>query len=574
MQINFEKYGIDPSKVVGGKSFCPKCHHTRKNKRDKSLSVDLKTGMFNCHHSGCDFRGCAAVIQKEKKVYVKPQPRLEKLSSAVIDRIEKDRKISNNTLLRLNVTESKEWMPQFEKEVTCICFNYLRGEELVNIKFRGPQKSFKLAKDAELIFYNLNSIEGSDEVVIVEGEMDCLTLHECGIYSVVSVPNGASMGNQKLEYLDSCWEYFEKVKRIVLAVDGDEAGYSLREELARRFGKERCYQITYPEGCKDANEVMVTYGKDAVVNMIGQKKEWPIDGIITMDEMFDTICSWYNHGYPQGARTRIPGLDELLTFAPGQVTTITGIPGHGKDEYTNWIMANLSRWEDWKWGVCGFEEEPEQTVTKIIEKYIGKSFDFRREESQRLTTEDFENGIHFVDKSFHFYKTEAIETDIDNLLAIAERLVLKYGIKGLVLNPWNWIDNVSDEEGTEYVSWAYSRIIRFARKRGVHVFVIAHTTKMQKDKVTKKYLVPNLYDISGSAHFYNKTHNGISIYRDENNTDVYVQKVKQSWLGQRGFSCYSYNTFTRQYDFLSSSVSQQARLIPLRDITEPKASYK
>jgi twinkle protein len=571
MNFIWDKYNIDPSKVIGGKTYCPKCSHTRKNKRDRSLSVDVKTGLFNCHNAGCEYRGCAVQIVKEKREYVKPPARLEKLNTKSIQWFE-SRGISNNTLLRLGITESKEWMPQFEKEVTCICFNYYRGETLVNIKFRGPQKSFKLAKDAELIFFNLNSIKEAEEIVIVEGEIDCLTLHECGIYNVVSVPNGASMGNQKLEYLDNCWEYFESAKRIVLAVDGDAAGNALKEELARRLGKERCYTVNYPEGCKDVNEVLINHGKDAVKDIIALKREWPIEGIVTTDEMYGTICDWYENGYPKGARTRIPGLDELLTFVGGQVTTITGIPGHGKDEYTNWIMANLAKYEEWSWGVCGFEEEAEQTFTKIIEKYIGKSFDFRKDPTQRISVSEFEKGVYFVDRFFHFYKTEAIDTDIDALLAIAELLVVKYGIKGLVLNPWNWIENASGEEGTEYVSWAYSKIIRFARKRGVHVLIIAHTTKMAKDKVTKKYEVPTLYSISGSAHFYNKTHNGITVYRDEETVDVYVQKVKQSWLGQKGFSSYRFDTYTRQYELLSCSVVAAPRLIPVRDITEPKTA--
>lgn len=563
--MNWEKYGIEPSKVSGGKAFCPKCHGSRKNKRDKSLSVDLKSGLFNCHH--CDFRGCAMEVRKERKEYIKPVPRLEKLQTVVIDRIEQERKISNNTLLRLGITEAKEWMPGPDKEIPVLCFNYYRGEELVNIKFRGKGKTFKLAKDAELIFYNLNAIEGQETAVIVEGEIDCLTCHECEIHNSVSVPNGASRGNQKLEYLDNCWQYFEDKKKIILAVDNDEAGNSLREELARRLGKERCYTVSYPEGCKDMNDVLVTHGKGKVQEVIAMAKEWPIEGIVTMEEMMDTISAWYEHGYPPGARTRIPGLDELLTFAPGQVTTITGIPGHGKDEFTNWIMTNLAYYEGWPWAICGFEEEPEQTVTKLIEKFVGKSFDFRKDPGQRISVEECENGIAFVDRLFYFYKTEAIETDIETLLAIADLLVLKHGVKGLLLNPWNWIDNTSDELGTDYVSWAYSKIIRFARKRGVHVIVIAHTTKISKDKITKKYEVPNLYSISGSAHFYNKTHNGITIYRDEETVEVYVQKVKQSWLGQRGFSTYQYNTFTRQYQFLScDKAGRPGKLIPLNDM--------
>lgn len=551
MKIDWEKYGIDPKDVRGGKAYCPKCHDARKHKKDRSLSVDKDSGMFNCHNPGCGFRGCAVVIEKQKKEFVKPVPRLEKLGAKAIEYFEKIRGISNYTLLRFKISECREWMPQFEKEVLTVCFNYFRKDELVNIKFRGPQKSFKMAKDAELIFYNLEAIEGEDEAVIVEGEIDCLTMHECGIYNSVSVPNGASKGNGKLEYLDNCWEYFEGKKKIILATDDDDAGMSLREELARRLGKERCFTVEYPEGCKDANEVKLKFGADAVKKLINEAKEWPLEGIRTMDNMYDTMRQWYESGYPKGDKAGVPGFDKLLSFTGKQITTITGIPGHGKDEFTNWLMASLSVNCGWVWGDCGFEEEAEQTASKIAEKIAGKSFDFRKDPSKRMTVADFERAVRIVEKHFYFYETEEIETDIDTLLAIADRLVFKFGIKGLRLNPWNFIDNKTGIEGTEYVSVVYTKITKWARKRGVHVFVIAHTTKIAKDK-NGKFEVPNLYNISGSAHFFNKTHNGITIYLDffTQICTVYVQKVKQSWLGQKGFVAYRYDVFTRQYELV------------------------
>jgi twinkle protein len=549
MKFNWEKYGIDPQKVSGGKAYCPKCHNERKHKKNRSLSVDTQTGAFNCHN--CEYRGYAIERNRPKKEFVKPQPRLEKLTEKGMAFFEKDRMISNNTLLRFKVTESMEWMPQFEKDVRVICFNYFREEQLVNIKFRGPKKAFKMAKDAEMIFYNLDAIRDEETAIIVEGEIDCLTMHECGIYNSVSVPNGASRGSMKLEYLDNCWQEFEGKTKIILAVDYDEPGLALREELARRLGKERCFMIQYPDGCKDSNEVLLIHGKDAVKEMIEKAKEWPLEGIVTMDEMYDTIRSWYEHGYPKGSKAGIPGLDQMLTFAPRQVTTITGIPGHGKDEYTNWAMAKLAVNCEWKWADAGFEEEPEQTVTKLAEKIVGKSFDFRKDSYQRISFEEFEEAITLIGHYFFFYKTEEIETDIDSLLAIADRLVLKHGIRGLRLNPWNWIENNTGIEGTEYVSVVYTKIIKWARKRDVHVFVIAHTTKIGKDK-SGKFEIPNLYNISGSAHFFNKTHNGLTVYIDfaTGIVTVYIQKVKQSWLGQKGYISYRYDVFTRQYVFM------------------------
>lgn len=551
-----ERLGIDLRHKRAGqiKTICPKCSDSRRNKKDPSLSVDIDGGLYNCHH--CDFRG--RVFERVKREYVKPVPRLQKVSEKTLKFFE-SRGISNNTLLRFGITESKEWMPQFQKEVLVMCFNYRRNDELVNIKYRGPEKTFKMEKDAELIFYNLDSLAGEETCVIVEGEIDCLTLHECGIYNVISVPNGASKGNQKLEYLDNCWESFENIKKVILATDDDDPGRSLREELARRIGKEKCFTVEYPQGSKDANDVLLKHGKPAVALMIENAKEWPLEGIITMDEMFPTITDWYENGYPQGCRCHIEGFDHLLKFAPGQLTIGTGIPGHGKDEFFNWIMASLAKHEEWTFGICGFEESAVETTTKIMEKLCGKSFGYRKNPIERLTPEDIEYGIGMIDRFFFFFNTDDIDTGIDGLLQIAVMLVKRHGIRGLYINPWNWIEHnrPNGMSETEYVSLVLSKVIRFAKRWGVHVFLIAHTTKIQKDKQTGKYEVPTLYNISGSANFFNKTHNGVTVYRDyqTNITDVYVQKVKQSWLGQIGFSSYQYNTFTRQYQFLNSSVT-------------------
>lgn len=495
--------------------------------------------------------------EQRNKKFAKPVPRLEKLGEKALKWFEEERKISNNTLLRLNITEAKEWMPQFETEVTVICYNYYRKGELVNIKFRGPKKSFKLAKDAELIFYNIDALEGEDTAIIVEGENDALAFVESGFHNVVSVPNGAGAGNLKLEYLDNCWADFEHIKKIILALDDDEPGRALREELGRRLGKERCYWVEYPPGCKDINAVLIDHGRGAVPYIMENLKEWPLEGIITMDDMFPVIEDFFLHGYPKGAKSGVPGFDRLLTFAPGQSTVITGIPSHGKDEFTNWIMAGLVKNEGWSWGVCGFEEPPTISTTKLIEKLVGRAFDFRKNPDHRMSKEEKDYGIGIVDRHFYFINMQDVEISIDGILKWAEILVRRKGIKGLIINPWNCIEHRVPPGMSEsaYVSEVMSKFNNFLTKCGVHGFLVAHPTKMPKGK-DGKYEVPTLYNISGSAHFFNKAFNGITIYRDyENNlVTVYVQKVKWSWLGKQGFSTYSYDTMTRQYTFLDSSV--------------------
>ena len=151
----------------------------------------------------------------------------------------KHRGISHQILIDLKVTSKKEFMPQTSKEENCICFNYFINNELVNIKSRDGKKNFKLFKGAKLVLYNLDSIKESQEIYITEGEIDCLSIHECGIKNVISVPNGA---NNNLGYLDNCWELV-KDKKIIIATDNDESGIKLKLELAKRFGFDNCTYI-------------------------------------------------------------------------------------------------------------------------------------------------------------------------------------------------------------------------------------------------------------------------------------------------------------------------------------------
>lgn len=491
------------------------------------------------------------IEEHEKKQYVKPEPRLEKLGQKALEWFEKDRKISNNTLLRFRVTEALEFMPHLEKEVLVICFNYYRNDELINIKFRGPKKSFKLSKNGELIFYNLDSIQGEKECMIVEGEIDCLTLHECGMYNVISVPNGASKGNQRLEYLDNCFHYFVGIDKVILAVDNDEPGNNLREELARRIGYEKCWQVSYPEGCKDVNDVLVKHGPEQVKACITNAVQWPIHGIVTMDELFPDVVEYFENGYPQGYRTRIQEFDELLTFYPGQLTTITGIPGSGKSEFVDYLMTSLTRFHGWSWGICSFECPPAIHVTKLAEKFTDKSFAFRKNPDHRMTQAQFDYSIGMIDKYFNFINLSLVDVTMDGLLKKAEELVLRKGINGLLFDPWNCIEHKYGEESeTKYVLTCLNKLVSFLDKYKVHGFLVAHPTKLGKDKKTGKYEIPTMYSISGSAHFFNRTHNGMSIWRDfeTNVVDVYVQKVKWSWLGKLGFCSFHYDTMTRRYN--------------------------
>ena len=257
----FNQHKLEEGKKQG---ICPVCSHDRKpkNQKAKCASYDWERGLGTCHNCNTSFQLHTYKRKgNSEKVYVKPEKVLMKAPGSKVEEWFNTRGISKQTLSDLKITEGPEWMPQTGKTENVIKFNYFMGGELTNVKYRDGRKNFKLFKGAEKVFYNIDSIVGYEYCVIVEGEMDVLALHEAGITNAISVPNGATLNSNNLDYLDSCIDYFEDKEKIILAVDSDEAGQALQAELIRRLGSEVCHIATFDD-CKDANEYLLKYGSE------------------------------------------------------------------------------------------------------------------------------------------------------------------------------------------------------------------------------------------------------------------------------------------------------------------------
>lgn len=567
---------IKLKKVGGTLSACCPFH----SEKSASFSIHKKHNSYKCFGCGkggsaIDFvmeydkvgfvdavRKVASIVnfqlEEESKEVVRPQQRLEKLSSDFLSNFENKRKISNNTLLRFGITESIEWMPKAQKEIKVICFNYTKHGELVNIKFRGKDKDMRLSKDAELVFYNLDAIEEETECVIVEGEIDCLSCHEAGIYNSVSVPNGA---NANYKYLDNCYEFFTNKKKIIIAVDNDEAGRKLKEELINRFGKDRCYIASFPSDCKDANDVLVKHGKDELKNAIANAKAINIDGIIPTKERKEALLSLYRDGVPIGTPAGIIGLDDYIRFQLGLVTVITGAPSSGKSEMLDYIAASLAINQNWRFGVFSMENQPTYLHDqKIAEKIVGKAFAFRKDKNHRIAESELELIFDTLDDRFKTIDKTQADISVDGILEKAKELIHRYGIKGLIIDPYNKIyHKTANMYDPSYINEFMSKLTNFAVTWNIHIFLVAHPSKLLKEKSTGKVEVPSLYSISGGANFYNQMDNGIIIHRDREAkiVDVIIGKIRFSEQGMEGFVSFTFDTMTRQYTYATSSYTME-----------------
>ncbi len=564
---DYSDYGIQiPSGRTRGKIkvFCPQCHDTRHDKRDKSLSVDLDKGLWNCHYCGwagtineSDYDDSPEGkkkwmekqpwynphrLRKQKPVYKKPAPRqTSPLSDKAIAWF-KSRGISVDTLTACKVTEGMEWMPQKNKEWNTVQFNYFLNGELINTKFRTGDKCFKLCSGAQLIPYMIDNIKGQKECIITEGEMDALSFYEIGYHNVISVPNGA---NANLDYLDDFIEdYFDDKETIFIASDTDTKGVELRDELLRRFGAERCRVLEYGQGCKDANEHLIAFGADSLKQVVLSAPEIKLEGVFTVSDFEESLDALFEHGMQKGVTIGHECFDRLCSFETKRLLTVTGIPGSGKSEFIDEIAERLNMRYGWRFAYFSPENAPlAYHASKLIEKFTGKKFN-----KETLTYGEYKQVKQHLETDFFFISPKD-DYRLETILERAKFLVRRKGIKALVIDPYNRLEDESDGMSeTKYISRQLDRLTNFAQQNDVLVILMAHPTKQTKNK-DGVIEAPTLYDISGSAHFYNKTDFGIVVHRNrvENTVEVIVQKVKFRHLGEVGTALFKYNLNNGRY---------------------------
>ncbi len=526
----FNQHKLEEGKKQG---ICPLCSHDRKpkNTKAKCASYDWDRGLGTCHNCNTSFQ--LHTYQRKgasEKVYVRPAEVVHKPPASKVVEWFKTRGISQQTLTDLGISEGPEYMPQTGKTENVIKFNYFMGDQLINVKYRDGRKNFKLYKGAEKVFYNINSIIGYEYCVIVEGEMDVLALHEAGITNAISVPNGATLNSNNLDYLDACIDYFEDKEKIILAVDTDEAGQALQAELVRRLGSEVCYLASF-EDCKDANEYLQKYGKEKLSERISGARPVPLENVTTFRDIEDEVTDFVKNGFKPGFQIGLENFDDIFSTYTGQFITVTGIPSSGKSDFVDQMVVGYNNNYGWKTAFASPENVPTYLhAHKLMRKHW-----------QGMPTRDDIGGDKWNQVADHcnsnYFHIDMERYTLDSVLRKGAELVKRKGIKCLVIDPFNKVRDVDckTEDVNRYTMEYLSKIEIFAKKYDVLVFIVAHPTKMYKDK-DGKIEEPTMYNIKGGGEWYDASYHGILVHRDYDAKTVKakVLKVKFQNLGQNG----------------------------------------
>src|SRR5688572_5527435 len=532
MALNaFADFGIEAPSAYNsagdGYTLCPQCSASRRKRTVKCLSVNEEKQTWHCHH--CGWSGSLRAGEQQKpikpKLIRKPvYPALTTLSEAAIA-VCAWRKIPLALLIAERIGSIDAYMPSEEEFIPCLTFPYLKQSEVVNVKYRGVStKTFRQEGNAEKVFYRQDAIRPDAVVVITEGEFDALSCVLAGYPASISVPDGAPSPTakayaSKFEFLDQTPDPLANVEQIILAVDADPPGETLREELARRLGRDRCYTVTWPNGCKDANEVLVRFDVAALKYCLDAAKPWPVEDEMTVIDLAEATVMVAQRGLPPGLSTGWPALDAIFTVIPGQLTIVTGIPSHGKSMFVDALAVNLMQQHGWRFVICSPENHPpELHMVELMEKWTNKTVRSVPPwgTAVRMTTSDMGPALEDMNQAFSLIvPTDAMT--IPALLDRVTRLVKRRGVQGLIIDPYNEFDHQRGRGQTEaeYISDLLGAIRRWARQWSVHVFVVAHPRLMPK-REDGTYDVPTPYDINGGAAWRNKADNCLAVWRDFN----------------------------------------------------------
>lgn len=450
-----------------------------------------------------------------------------------------------------------------------LVFPFARKGETVGEKYRGPQKKFWQRPGAtKKTFFNADILDdgalASNPLVIVEGEMDSLAVQSAGYPWVVSVPDGAppprdGKGNlvlvpetteeidpendDKFSYLLEEWDSLKKIPHIIIATDNDEAGIRLAQELVRRLDRVRCSFVTFPDGCKDFNEVLIKFDAKAVLSVLGGAKPFPVSGVYSYSDLPpEPPLRPVTSGWHQMDAIWQPYLPSFVV--------VTGFPGHGKSTWTTQLATQLAYRHNWNVAIASFEMRVKPYVTDQISRIFNKMKTYIGSPDDGLTAEQF------LDRRFAFLAPDPDDDavhDIDWLIERMEIAVLRHAAKVIIIDPWNEVEHekARDESQTEYTGRAIKKLKSFARRYGVMVVVVAHPSK---GAINKEGSELGLYDISDSAHWANKADVGIVVARVGdliygNNTGVYVTKVRyQPETGKPGSMELIYNPQQRIFE--------------------------
>lgn len=439
--------------------------------------------------------------EREKKTFKRPaKPQCQAAKSGALEWL-KGRGLTDETIAAFKIAE------QIRNGKTYAVFPYLRDGELVNVKYRNiaEKKDMRQESGAEPCLYGWHLIDPKARTVaICEGEIDAMTLHQCGI-PALSVNAGA--GNH--QWLENDWERLDRFSEILIFFDSDDAGKAGAQEVVRRLGIERCKVVTLP--CKDANEYLQqgACGED-FWHAAKEAKHLDPEEMRQASDFINKVKALF---YPAHADERDPVLRldkdlDWFEFRPGELSVWTGYNGHGKSLMLSQVLLGLMAQGE-RVMVFSGEMTPERQLKRTVKQAAGMD---------RPTMQYIDAiGQWLHDKLWLFNVVGSAA--IDRLLTVFLYGSKRYGMRHFVIDSLMMTDVPEDGSGAMTAQKeAMRKLCDFARRNGVHVHLVAHPRKGADESKG-----PGKLDVAGSSKITDGADNVFTVWsarKDENDPDI------------------------------------------------------
>lgn len=408
-----------------------------------------------------------------------------------------------------------------------------RGDRVVNRKYRRlDDKRFMQDKGGAQIFWNESVLDDAglahEPLLITEGEFDALALIQAGFQRTVSVPGGApsepqaDKGQRRYKFFEEAQAKLDPINSIILATDADAPGYALTEDLSALLGPARCKFVPYPDGCKDANDVLVRFGAERLRQCVNNARWVNVAGVRKLSD------------YPPGSdgdpvvwRTGIsPAWDKRIGIMPGYISVWTGIPMHGKTQLLKQVTWTLCEALDMRAAVASFEETFARDYKRSALHYrIGRPREGWPGAGGKWSKAELDAALEWLNEHViaidpHGYSEggamlEEVEPTMDWVLQAAQTAIVRHQCRLVVIDPWGEIQQTRErgESEHDFIGRSLTRFNRLARSLKAHIAIVAHPKKLETDR-NGEWRAPGPYDIAGSSYFFNKPSLGVTVHRD------------------------------------------------------------
>lgn len=402
--------------------------------------------------------------------------------------------------------------------------SYFDSSGLIAQHLRLPDKQFKWLGDAKKVSLFGQTVwpSGGKRIVITEGEIDALTISQAfnNRWPVVSVPNGVQSA---VKYIKKELEYLESYHEIVLALDDDEPGQAVREEVSMLFTPGKLKVMTY-DGLKDANELLQAKGSSVVCQAVFQAKPYRPDGIIPGTDLWEAIQAPLRAGftvpYPdyqdktKGVRKR-----ELVLFTAGS--------GIGKSTFVNEIAYHLMMEHGQSLGIIALEEGVKRSAERYMSIHLNKPIHISREGvSEEELKAAYEATI--ANGKFWLYDHWG-STEIENLMGKIRYMAVGLGVDFVILDHISIVVSGMEEVGEterKTIDRLMTRLRQVVEETGIGILAVVHLKRPGQGASYNEGRQVSLSDLRGSGSLEQLSDIVVALERDQQGDSPNISQLR------------------------------------------------